>query len=68
MNSIPKDFEEWKYCIQQKCGITLTRTFAEERLDVYQNKNLPETQRFIANYGEEHYERIKLWFSQILNG
>ena len=62
---IPQDFESWKYCIEQKCGIPLTLPFVQKRLSVYGNPELPETQRFISKYGEEHYQRVKAWFNRI---
>lgn len=65
MSIIPTDFEEWRRCIEKKCGIPLTSDFAKQRLNVYRDRTLPETQRFIKLYGEEHYERIKLWFAEI---
>lgn len=65
---ILQDFENWKYCITHKCNIPLTMDFAKQRLTVYNNPDLPETQRFIKLYGEEHYERIKEWFTRIADG
>lgn len=63
---IPEDFESWKYCIQFKCNIPLTASFAKERLAVYSDSELPETKRFIRLYGEEHHARIKDWFGKIV--
>lgn len=65
---IPHDFETWRNCIEHKCNIPLTVEFAEQRLAIYNNFDLPETQRFIKLYGEEHYGRVKEWFARIAEG
>ncbi|WP_181151440.1 hypothetical protein [Sphingobacterium gobiense] len=44
---IPQNFEDWKICIEKKCGIPLKLEFARKRLAVYEDENLPETRRFI---------------------
>jgi len=64
---IPQDFESWKICIEKQCMIPLTVQFAKARLAVYSQKELPETRRFIARYGEGHHQRILRWFGQIAN-
>ncbi|MBK1442128.1 hypothetical protein JHJ32_19175 [Parapedobacter sp. ISTM3] len=62
---IPQDFESWKDCIERQCRIPLTAAFARQRLNVYNNPELPETQQFIRLYGEEHHKRVVDWFSRI---
>lgn len=62
---IPLTFEQWKECIQQDCGITLTKQFARERLTVYENAENAETKKFITLYGEHHLLNIIQWFQQI---
>lgn len=62
---IPKTFEEWKNCIINNCKINLTKDFARQRLEVYQNKQNAETQKFISLYGEQHLNNIIQWFNQI---
>ncbi|MBE8712818.1 hypothetical protein [Sphingobacterium hungaricum] len=64
---IPKNFEEWKICITDKCKIKLTAEFAENRLAVYSDENIPETQRFVKLYGIEHLQNIRRWLSTILS-
>lgn len=66
MSAIPKSFEEWRICIEQRCGIPLTLEFAEKRLSVYTDENLQETQRFARLYGDEHLTNIKEWLSQVI--
>ncbi|TJZ53735.1 hypothetical protein FAZ15_17065 [Sphingobacterium olei] len=65
---IPQNFEEWKICIEKKCQIPLTVAFASQRLTIYSQRELPETQRFIKLYGEPHYLRVMEWFSRIAAG
>lgn len=65
---IPQSFEEWKICIEKKCHIPLTAAFARQRLIIYSQRELPETQRFIKLYGETHYLRVMEWFSRIASG
>lgn len=62
---IPHTFEQWKHCIIEECKINLTKDFAQSRLRVYQNRNNPETQKFITLYGEQHLENIIKWLKQI---
>jgi len=66
MSAIPRNFEEWKICIEKKCGNPLTLEFAEKRLSIYRDENLPETQRFMKLYGEVHLFSIREWLSKII--
>ncbi|WP_133584385.1 hypothetical protein [Sphingobacterium yanglingense] len=66
MEAIPKSFEEWKNCIEEKCGIPLTLEFAEKRFSIYTNDHLPETQRFVKLYGAGHLSNIKEWLSIVI--
>lgn len=66
MNTIPKSFEEWRICIEERCGIPLTLEFAEQRLAIYSNEDLPETVRFAKLYGNDHLQLVKHWFSTIV--
>ena len=66
MSAIPKNFEDWKWCIEKKCGIPLTVEFVKSRLAVYEDYSNAETQRFAANYGTEHLENIKIWMKVIV--
>lgn len=66
MSIIPKNFDDWKWCIEKKCGIPLTVEFARQRLAVYEDYSNAETQRFVSNYGMEHLENIKKWMRIVL--
>jgi len=67
MSMIPKNFEDWKWCIEKQCDIPLTVEFAKQRLVVYEDLSNAETQRFVSNYGIEHLENIKKWMRIVMN-
>ncbi|MBM3165591.1 MAG: hypothetical protein FJZ80_09055 [Bacteroidetes bacterium] len=62
---VPLTFEQWKHCIAIDCGIPLSKAFIQERLQVYQNKQNPETKKFTLLYGEQHLNNIIPWLQQI---
>jgi len=62
---IPYTFEQWKNCIVNDCKINLTAEFARKRLSVYENKQNPETLKFIKLYGKEHLQNVIQWLQQI---
>ncbi|HMO31728.1 MAG TPA: hypothetical protein PKE07_01900 [Lacibacter sp.] len=55
-------FEDWKFCIEKKCGIELSAAFVEQRLSVLRNENSSYTREFIRLYGNDHYLNIVGWF------
>jgi hypothetical protein len=59
-------YAAWKHCITVECRIPLTRAFVEQRLAVWQNPKLEETQRFRRCYGDAHWQRVAGWFQQSL--
>ncbi len=62
---IPVTFDQWKTCIENDCGISLTKTFAESRLLVYTNAQNPETKKFVKLYGQNHLDNVIAWFQLI---
>lgn len=60
--TLPATYAEWRHCITVSCGIRLTRTYAEQRLDAMRDLNDAQTRRFIELYGREHHERVVNWF------
>ncbi|WP_185218030.1 hypothetical protein [Sphingobacterium mizutaii] len=66
MNTVPRNFEDWKVCIEKRCGLSLTLSYAKSRLVVYEDESIEETKRFIKLYGKEHLENIKNWFSKVI--
>ena len=62
-NYIPLNYDDWKHCITEKCGIPLTKVFVEERLASFENSNSEHTKRFIRIYGEKYTAQIISWFN-----
>jgi hypothetical protein len=62
---IPQTFEHWKYCIENDCGIELTKQFAAERLFVYENAENVETKKFIQLYSIQHLNNIIKWLLSV---
>ena len=63
---IPETFNDWKNCIINDCNINLTKSFIEERLEVFQNNNNSETKKFISLYGKQHLQNIINWLNASL--
>jgi hypothetical protein len=59
---IPLNYEDWKHCITDKCGIPLTKEFIEERLVSFNDVNNDYTKKFIQVYGENYTRQIISWF------
>lgn len=62
---IATNYLEWVDCIQNKCGIPLTKEFAEKRLAVYNDPKNPETIKFEKLYGTNHLNNVIDWLSQV---
>ena len=63
---IPDSYPAWRHCITVECRIPLTRAFIEQRLAVWKNQNLEETQRFRRCYGDAHWQQVINWFQRAL--
>ncbi len=61
---LPQNYADWKVCITQKCKITLTHLYVSERIQVLGSKDLPETQKFRALYGEAYLQSVLGCFKQ----
>lgn len=64
---IPQSFTEWQICITQHCKMPLTKSFAENRLAVYNQTEHAETQKFIELYGKQHLKNIIEWLKIVAN-
>ena len=61
------NYQEWRHAIVTRGGLTLNEKFCKERIAIFQNKKLPETQTFLKMYGEEHLKKIISWFQKALS-
>ena len=59
---IPRNYQEWKYCITKKCGIPLTKDYIEKRIAVLEDTKNEETKKFTQIYGEAYTGQIIDWF------
>ena len=63
---IPNDYQEWRYCIEKKCGIPLTKTFVQDRLDSLKNASAADTMKFRKLYGDPYWQTVLDWFEKAL--
>ncbi|MEM8997788.1 MAG: hypothetical protein AAFX50_22475 [Acidobacteriota bacterium] len=61
---IPNSFEEWRYCITEKCGIALTDSYIDERLRALRRPKDAATARFRELYGQRQLDQTVRWFEQ----
>lgn len=60
---IPDTYQEWRDCIVNDCGIALTETFIQQRLDILKSESHQETKRLVSLYGKAHLEKLIAWFT-----
>lgn len=60
----PQNYDEWRHCITEECGIPLTAEFVAERLSVWRDEQAQETQRFRKLYGDEYWQHMVSCFEQ----
>ena len=63
---IPSNYEEWRYCIEEKCGIPLTQSFVKARLSTLKNDSSEETAKFRKRYGDPYWKKVLEWFEKAL--
>lgn len=61
---IPQNYAEWHHCITVECGIPLTDTFINERINAMQDVNDYKTRQFVKLYGSQHHQNVLAWFHQ----
>ncbi|MEJ5150754.1 hypothetical protein [Comamonas sp. MYb396] len=61
---IPRTYAQWRHCISVECGIPLSADFIAQRLAVWRNPGLEETQRFRRLYGDAHWQAVQHWLVQ----
>lgn len=64
---IPQSYSEWRRCITEDCGIALTKSYIQQRIEALRDKRNEHTLHFIRRYGEAHYRNVLSWFERALN-
>lgn len=59
---IPRNFAEWRRCIEVDCGIALTPEFVAMRIEALTRNGSEEAHRFASLYGSDHLQRVIGWF------
>lgn len=59
---IPRNYQEWKKCIEVDCGIKLSPGFISKRISVFNNPKNPETIKFKKVYGLRHLQNVLSWY------
>ncbi|KLJ00764.1 hypothetical protein [Luteimonas sp. FCS-9] len=65
---VPRDFSEWRRCIEIDCGLALTPDFIDARLRALRDPRDFHTQRFDDVWGRAHREQVIAWFEQARAG
>lgn len=60
---IPRNFAEWRRCIEVDCGLALTPEFVAVRIDALTRSGSEEARRFASLYGNDHLQRVIGWFN-----
>lgn len=60
----PNSYEQWRECIEVRCGVPLTADFISERLSELENGEHPKTKTFAKLYGADHLQNTIAWFRQ----
>lgn len=60
----PNTYDEWRYCIEVKCGLQLTPEFVQQRLSSLRNDRDYQTQRFREMWGDGHLRQVITWFEK----
>jgi hypothetical protein len=61
---LPQSYESWRYCIEHKCGLRLTRDYIQQRISILSDPQQEETQRFSRSYGPAHLAQVIAWFER----
>lgn len=60
----PENYDDWKECITEYCGIPLTLAYVEQRIAALRDPTEYSTRRFTEIYGEAYLARVIGWFEQ----
>jgi hypothetical protein len=56
--------EEWHEAITTRCGLTLTKTYCEERIRALSDPKDPSTRSFVELYGDHYLAKVVSWFER----
>ena len=54
--AFPENYQQWRHCITEECGIPLTSEFVEQRLRVWRDESSQETKRYRKLYGDQYWK------------
>jgi len=57
-------YEEWHEAITTRCGLTLTKTYCEERIRALSDPKDPSTRSFVELYGDRYLAKVVSWFER----
>ena len=60
----PRHYADWKKCITEKCKISLTKEYIEERIRSLSTEGSLEKKTFIDKYGPHWHQTILGYFHQ----
>lgn len=60
----PSNYPSWRYCIEVKCGLTLTPRFTQARIALLGDLRHEESIRFASLYGDTYREQVLAWFQR----
>ena len=63
-SAIPSNFAEWRHCITVECGISLTPSYIEKRIQALQSEKDEHTRQFVRLYGKTHHKKVIAWFKE----
>ena len=55
-------YEEWHEAITERCGLTLTKNYCEERILALSDPKDASTRDFVRLYGESYLRKVISWF------
>lgn len=64
---IPQTYEQWRHCIEVLGKIQLTPEYVAERLNVLEDRNNVERNKFANLYGQDQLARTIEWFRRVIH-
>ena len=66
MTNIFKNYDEWRSTMTDCAGLTLDRSYCEERIAALADENIPTTKSFLVAYGSDYRDLVVSWFTRAL--